>query len=59
MGGNLAVDWVAGFAWIEWQLCRGLGGSFPADWVAEFRGIRMAQIIEGIFREKRHENEDP
>jgi hypothetical protein len=41
------MDWVAGFTWIEWQLCHGLGGSFPADWAAAFSGIRNHEVIPG------------
>src|SRR4029453_3212100 len=29
LGGNLPVDWVAGFVWIGWQPSRGLGGRNP------------------------------
>jgi hypothetical protein len=29
LSGNLPVDWVAGFVWIEWQPSRGLGGRNP------------------------------
>ena len=48
VGGNLPVDWVAGFLWMEWQASRGRSGNLPMDWVADIRGICTRRHIRSL-----------
>jgi hypothetical protein len=46
-GGRIAMESVAGFAWNQWQLCRGMAGSFRVESVAGFAWNRW-QLSRGI-----------
>jgi hypothetical protein len=46
-GGSFAMKSVAGFAWNQWQLCRGMIGSFGMESVAGFAWNRW-QLCHGI-----------
>ena len=51
-GGKFTVEWVATFAWNQWQFCRGMGGNFCVESVASLPWNRwqLCHGISGNFR---------